>query len=585
MIPDVAGLRRFNVFRNAHLSKSIVIGCLGIAALFTVMPFSLARAVTAESLLAQASNFLPSSIEGDIQATLEKPGPAQKMLANYPATKEFYAERRYRPYWVRRGGPNGQAEELRDLIHDSWSHGLNPEKYHMGAIEDLWEADEPQALAGLELLLSDAYVRMAQDLSGIRVNPAPLKTSSRFWKQPYTAQSLFLMLSRARDVEDLVEGLQPQGQTYTKLRAELRRLVSSPPESYESVLPIRIQGVLRPYESSKAVPLLRYRLGLPENTAQPYVYDDQLAGAIMAFQKQNGLMSDGLIGQQTLDILNITRDRKIYQVIANLERLRWVDENKPDKFVVVNIPSATLWAVDGGKVAFEMPVIVGRAKRPTNMFITEIQGVRFNPNWTVPPTIKKDDILPKLQADPEYLSHKGMELIGMTEEGRVSLDPASIDWASITAEDLKSLRFVQDAGDNNPLGRVRVLMPNAYNIYLHDTNEKYYFDRSQRAVSSGCVRMKAPELMAEFIMKNRSSWQEGDMEAMFAHGKTRDVSIDTPIPVYLLYYTVWIDQKGGVVYGNDLYRHDENLIKMLSELDGIFIPVNNNEMSMANSVR
>jgi murein L,D-transpeptidase YcbB/YkuD len=262
-----------------------------------------------------------------------------------------------------------------------------------------------------------------------------------------------------------------------------------------------------------------------------------------------------------------------------------VDENKPDKFVVVNIPSATLWAVEGGKVAFEMPVIVGRTKRPTNMFITEIQGVRFNPNWTVPPTIKRDDILPKLQADPEYLTHKGMELIGLTDQGRVSLDPASIDWSTITAEDLQSLRFVQDAGNNNPLGRVRVLMPNAYNIYLHDTNEKYYFDRSQRAVSSGCVRMKDPELMAEFIMKNRSSWEDGDMEAMFAHGKTRDVSIDTPIPVYLLYYTVWVNQKGDLVYGNDLYNHDESLIKMLSELDGIFIPVNNNEMSMANSAR
>ncbi len=538
------------------------------------VPSAAAFAVTSEALLQK-----PASVEQALQITLGTSKVAKNNLKYSNALQAFYAERNYEPYWLRRSAPSGDAEDLLEIIEESWTHGLNPKSYHLENIKVLWNQKDKQNLSDLDLLLSDAYLRLAQDLTGIRVDPSPLKSSKRFWRQPIEAQVLLGMLAKSGDVERLLKSLEPQGKTYGRLRQELQDLVRDAPPAYESVLPIRMSGSLRPYESSKVVPVLRYRLGLPENTVEPYVYDDSLAAAVIKFQRENSLKDDGIVGGQTLNILNISKEQKIHQVIANLERLRWVDENKPDKFVVVNIPSATLWAVDNGKVEFEMPVIVGRQKRPTNMFITEIEGVRFNPNWTVPPTIKKDDILPKLRENPDYLSEKGMELIGMTEEGQMTLDPTVIDWSTITEADLKYLRFVQDAGDNNPLGRVRVLMPNRYNIYLHDTNEKNYFDKAGRAVSSGCVRMKDPERMAAFIMRNRSTWEDGDMEAMFAQGKTRDISIDTPIPVYMLYYTVWINQNGDLVYGNDLYGHDENLIKMLSELDGIFIPVNNTEMS------
>ncbi|MCB1651440.1 MAG: L,D-transpeptidase family protein, partial [Alphaproteobacteria bacterium] len=308
----------------------------------------------------------------------------------------------------------------------------------------------------------------------------------------------------------------------------------------------------------------------------PYIYDDRLSAAVIEFQKQNGLKPDGIVGSQTLEILNKTNKQKIGQIIANLERLRWVEENKPDKFVVVNIPSATLWAVDGGKVQFEMPVIVGRKKRPTNTFVAQITGVRFNPTWTVPPTIKKEDILPKLKEDPEYLSSKGMELVSGVGENALTIDPASVDWAAISEDDLKQFNMVQTPGSHNPLGQIRVLMPNRYNIYLHDTNERGYFSRASRAASSGCVRLKEPKKMADFIMRSGKSWNDAQMESLLGAGKMRDVFIKNPIPVYLLYYTVWINEKGELVYGNDLYGYDKKLIKMLSDIDGILIPVDNN---------
>lgn len=525
--------------------------------------------------------FVPGQkVEAQIAETLQADGRAvEKIVKDYEAIVLFYEARHFKPIWVNSYGPLERGREFMDILGASWTHGLNPYSYHYAEIDALLNQNDPQKLADLELLMTDAYVRLGQDLSGIRVDPKSLNSAKHFWKQPYTAPSLLKNLGDADKIEPLVEAIAPQGQTYKRLQEELIRLSREPAEDYESILPIKLeQNFLHPYQRSSAVPKLRTRLGISGAPADPTVYDDRTAAAVIRFQKENGLKADGIVGGQTLEILNGTREKKIEQVVANLERLRWVDEKKPDKFVVVNIPSATLWAVENGRVAFDMPVIVGREKRPTNIFIANITGVRFNPNWTVPPTIKKDDILPKLRTDPTYLSHKGLELIYGSGAEAVTVDPESIDWANMTISDLRGYRMVQKPGANNPLGRVRVLMPNDFNIYLHDTNEPSKFSRAGRAESSGCVRMSEPEKMASFIMKERQGWTDAQMEGYFADGKMRDIGIPKTIPVYMLYYTVWINEDGRVVYGNDLYDYDNKLIKMLRNIDGIFIPVDNNEL-------
>ena len=157
----------------------------------------------------------------------------------------------------------------------------------------------------------------------------------------------------------------------------------------------------------------------------------------------------------------------------------------------------------------------------------------------------------------------------------MTLDPASMDWTEVSEEELTALRMVQVPGRNNPLGLYRVHMPNSYNIYLHDTNEKYLFDRASRAVSSGCIRMKDPERMAHFIMKQRPGWSQDRHDRILASAEKTDLYIRDPIPVYILYYTAWLDSSGRIIYGQDLYDFDRNLIKMLRDIDGIFIPVDN----------
>ena len=553
---------------------------LSATALMSCCVFSLASSnvYAQERTSGISSEQLLSGVQGGITEILPellKRRSTQRALADSKAVSVFYEGRNYVPYWVSRRGLRSSADDLIELIEESWTHGLNPYSYHLNEIYQI--KGDGDRRAELELLLSDAYLRLGQDLTGIRVNPSFMNSHKRYWQAPMSAEFLFARLNSARDVEDLVESYMPRGQTYRALQRELIRLVDAKPEPYESVLPIRIRGALYPNERSDRVPDLRARLGVSgPQTEDAYLYDDKLAAAVIRFQRENGLKDDGIIGSQTLTIMNVSKAQKIKQIIANLERLRWVEEDKPRKFVVVNVPSATLWAVDNGRVEFDMPVIVGRKKRATNIFRTEIDGVRLNPTWTVPPTIKKDDILPKLREDPAYLTNKGMQLIASAESGEnVTLDPAMVEWESVTEADLKRLRMVQVPGRGNPLGFIRVLMPNGYNIYLHDTNEPHYFERANRAASSGCVRMKDPQKMANFILRQRSGWDDSSLDEYLADSKMKDLYIQEPIPVYLLYYTVWLNDRNEVVYGNDLYGFDKDLIKMLEDIDGIFIPVDN----------
>ncbi len=534
------------------------------------VPVTQGQEVTAEQLLN-----VQAGVSGTIQHTLTSKA-ARRAFQDHEALQTFYLNRSYQPYWVSKSRPKSNARDLVEIIENSWIHGLNPYSYHLENIHKLIGEKDEANLGDLDVLLSDAYVRIGQDLTGIRVNPSFMKSHKRYWRAPLTAEYLLERLDKERDVEELVDSLEPQGQTYKHIQKELFAQIRKEPEPYERVLPIKFRGLLNPMERDESVPDLRLRLDVDgPQTDDEFLYDDALAAAVIRFQRENGLKDDGVVGPQTLDILNRSREQKILQLIANLERLRWVEEEKPDKFVVVNVPSAMLWAVEDGRVAFEMPVIVGRKKRPTNIFRTEIHGVRVNPDWTVPPTIKKDDILPKLQEDPEYLTNKGMQLISGRGKDAMTLDPLAFDWENISLEELKELRMVQVPGAHNPLGRIRVLMPNSYNIYLHDTNERHYFERANRAASSGCVRLKDPDRMANFILKERKGWDEYDLAERLQDGKTRDIFINDPIPVYLLYYTVWINDSGEMVYGQDLYQFDKNLIKMLRDIDGFFIPVDN----------
>lgn len=239
------------------------------------------------------------------------------------------------------------------------------------------------------------------------------------------------------------------------------------------------------------------------------------------------------------------------QLALNMERLRWLPEEKPERFIIVNIPSARLWAIEKGQAKLEMPVIVGRKDRATPSFIVDSIGVRFNPTWTIPPTIKEKDIWPKLKENPYYLIDKKVEIF----EGDQTLDPSIVDWNEISRQELHQFRMVQLPGPANPLGKVRILMPNKYSIFLHDTIESG-FHGHERSYSSGCVRLQKPEKVAEFILqKNVKTYMQSN--------ETQDVLTKSRVPIQILYHTVWLGAGQNIIYGEDIYGYDKTLEKAL----------------------
>ena len=486
----------------------------------------------------------------------------------------FYQQQGMAHIWVKGGASQAKVKEMVDLLSDSWTHGLNPDNYHVARIKELM-ADGPSVTrTELDMLLSDAVVRYARDMTSMRISGKGAD-DLRFWRKPLGPEEILQTIVLSSDPVQKLRELEPGGKLYAKLRQELASLAGKAPLSQD---PLKIKGLLKPGMVHPEVIKIREQFNITSSDAKSEVYDEGLSARIVSFQRRHGLKADGIIGPATLELLNKTdRDRKI-QIIANLERLRWMDQSMPDRYILVNIPSASLWAVEKGAVAVEMPVIVGKTARPTYSFKTDITGVRFNPNWTVPPTIKKADFLPMLRQDPYALSRKGIRLI---RDGQ-DIDPASLDWSSMSSGQLSRLKMVQNPGDDNPLGKIRVIMENPYNIYLHDTNHRSLFEGSERALSSGCIRLSRPEEVANFILKNNTGWTEKKAQDLIGSGKMRDIRTEQSVPVYITYQTVWLDSQGQLVYGRDIYGEDKSLTNLIQKQSGIYFPqqVDNKQISL-----
>lgn len=490
--------------------------------------------------------------------------------------KKFYDKNSGRPLWLE--GWGRRQPRVHAMLHafeQSWTHGLNPENYAIKEIRTILEAPDIQSLGSLEILLSQSAIRYARDLTGMRIEPGMAKINFLHWRTPMTPQDVLRIFSEAGDIEAALASIEPQGKLYTALREELKALAFG--NNLENKK-IRIDGNLRPGMRHRSVALIRYRLGISVQLgSDALIYDDNLSKVISELQKENGLKPDGSIGPKTLAVLNRSAEDRMFQIIANMERLRWIEPATPSRYVLVNIPSATLWGVDNGEVKLEMPVIVGKKARPTLSFRTDITGVRFNPTWTVPPTIKKADFLPMLQEDSNYLATRGMELVKGDGRHQVTIDPTTIDWDKITSQDLHSMQMVMGPGPTNPLGRVRVIMDNPYDIYLHDTDHPDFFALDDRNLSSGCIRVSQPRELAEFILESNPGWSGEKMAKLIDKGKTVDIPASHVMPVYILYQTVWQDESGRIIYGPDIYGQDERLVAALKEKNEFYIPLENSE--------
>lgn len=304
---------------------------------------------------------------------------------------------------------------------------------------------------------------------------------------------------------------------------------------------------LKPGATSPAVAQIKRRLQMTgdmigNDTSQ--VFNDTLEMAVKTFQKRHGYNTDGVIGPNVLKEMNVPAEKRLQQILMNMERMRWVPAKHSGNLIVVNIPEFVLHVYeDKGKV-FDMNVVVGKEGNNTMMFNGDLNQVVFSPYWNVPPSIVKEEILPAINRNPGYLDAQNMEQVG--NDG-----------------DLPKIR--QKPGPGNALGQVKFLFPNSFNIYFHDTPSKSLFEKDMRAFSHGCIRLSDPFKMAQYLLRNQPAWDEEKiLEAMNA-GEEKYVKLQKAVPVVITYYTAWVDQDGQLNFRNDIYKHDQKLVGKMFE--------------------
>jgi murein L,D-transpeptidase YcbB/YkuD len=312
--------------------------------------------------------------------------------------------------------------------------------------------------------------------------------------------------------------------------------------------PITMSGKsLKQGTSSPAVALLKKRLQLSgdlpgADTSQ--VFNDSLLTAVKNFQVRHGYTPDGVVGPTILKELNVPVQKRLEQLLINMERMRWMP-NQPtsDNLIVVNIPEYVLHMYEGNKKVWDMNVVVGKEAHSTTVFTGNLNQVVFSPHWNVPESIVKNEILPKLNSNPGYLESQNMEIVSDNGGG------------------LPTIR--QKPGGDNALGNVKFLFPNSFNIYFHDTPSKSLFQKDKRAYSHGCIRLSDPTKMAEYLLRNQPEWTPSRIQDAMNAGEEKFVKVAKPVPVFITYYTAWVDEEGRLNFREDIYKHDDKLAKRM----------------------
>ncbi|EMM5119240.1 L,D-transpeptidase [Providencia stuartii] len=509
--------------------------------------------ITPTESLAQITGALPADIKPVFSSQLAK----------------IYADRQMKLLWQ----DETAIEQFQQQLAELALSGVQPQfNEWLAALEHVQLSE-----LGRDVILSDAMLGYLQYLSGVSAN-------GQFWlyrKQSYkiaapTAEQMKPWLDAAAEnrLNEWVKLQAPQHSLYQPMREEMLRQLKMDDDG----LALVDTKTLKPGQSSDDVIALReilYRQGLLDETAinteldaaapdaeiakataQARLYSDELVEAVKKFQQRYGLEADGMVGKGTKVWLNMKPQQKAGLMALNIQRLRIIPENNGTG-ILVNIPAFSLNFFLNDEVILDSKVIVGRPDRKTPIMSSALNNVVINPPWSVPTSMARKDIAPRGKQDPSYFSRKGYTVYSGWGEDSFEIDPYSINWDVITPANFP-YRIRQAPGPTNSLGRYKFNMPSSDAIYLHDTPNHSLFNRSARAISSGCVRVnKASELAS--ILLGDAGWEQKRIDGAVKAGSTRYVNIPDRIPVYLYYQTAWVDKEQQPQYRADIYQYDNSI--------------------------
>lgn len=519
------------------------------------------------------------------------------------ALRTLYRDGGFEPIWL--AGPEAEARfaAVLDLLRRSDRDGLSPNDYFVVELAALADRKTPASVAERDLLTSAAVMRYARDIQAGRLEPSrlPVEAEIDYDRRAIDKVATVRAAAAADDPSAWLETLAPDHEMYRALRAALVEARKSVAAGGWPEVPAG--PTLHPGDRSDRVPDLRarlqasgdYRPGAVPNVAEmpdtaaeptepraladsgdsippttdseavdPTLYDAALVAGVEDFQRRHGLLVDGVVGPRTLAALNVTAEERVGQVIASMERWRWLPPDLGDRYVLVNIPEYRLHLYEGDEIVREMDVIVGRASRPTPLFSSALTWLEWNPTWTVPVSIAEKDYLPHLIEDPSYLARKNMYVYADWQPNAPVIDPEGVDWAEI-GRGIRTFMLRQEPGPGNALGKVKFMMSNNFSVYLHDTPERHLFARTHRAYSSGCVRVQDPLWFADYLMAGAAGWDGAENEPVMSHWRTTRMNMPEGMPLHLAYITVMEGEDGRTMFFEDIYGLDAAIMVALAE--------------------
>ncbi|WP_332308225.1 L,D-transpeptidase family protein [Desulfogranum japonicum] len=545
---------------------------LGLLLCYSLIQYAVLTDSVRAQQLPSSSQALPTTQErsqSHLQQTYTSNNPTdpRSRLINQAIT-QYYQRNNFLPLWTSTSGPTQKAKELFLILTEAWSDGLNPEDYFIKDISQLWNIPFPEYQAKLDLLLSTALVHyMVDTVAG--TNPPNLLQNDVYSPQQSLTIDVALLLKQITTTENITDFLnrhKPQHHQYHALKNGLARYRTFAKNGGFPTVPSG--PVLKPGMSDQRIPLLIQRLKSEGYLRESYIpdatnlYSPRIVEAVRAFQRKFNLTQDGIIGSDTIIALNTPPSALIQRIRINMERWRWLPHRMVGKQILVNIAGYQLTILNNEKVDLHMPVIVGEIDHKTPLFSDRMRYLVLNPYWNVPVSIAVREILPQQIHNPNYLQEKNMRIFAGWEQDAKEVNPQAIDWKKL-GQGIRRYRFRQDPGPENSLGQLKFMFPNKHNIYLHDTPTHNLFQNATRAYSHGCIRVSRPVELAQYLLAgNKRSWSRQQIEDVLKRGQTQVVLLDNPIPIHLLYMTVYADpETDELIFYRDIYAKDLQLTK------------------------
>jgi murein L,D-transpeptidase YcbB/YkuD len=510
----------------------------------------------------QPNAALQSLVEGQsLDAAVSGPQmPTAERARLADQVRRVYADLNYQLIWIDSERPSSRYAQFVKVVTTADDRGLPSGLYPT-------PIDDPSASGGkisaehapeLDVKTTAVFIRYFAHLTGGRLDPRALQS---LWTLKPEKPDLVVTLTAAVKNNDLVaamDRLHPQHPEYRELEKALVRYRAIAAKGGWPAIPAKTR--LKPQQQSAVVPVLRQRLAIEGDLAPSHekdpspVYDDTVVAAVKRFEERHRISPDGTVDADTVSALNVPVEQRIRQIELNLERWRWLPDRMPERHFIVNVPDFRLEAIEHGKAVMDMRVVVGSPDNKTPIFADEMTHVVFSPYWNVPPGIAEEETIPRAVNDPGFLSRNNMEIVAASGD---VVDPRSVDWSNA-----RGLRIRQRPGSSNALGGVKFMFPNNFDVYLHDTNATTLFDRIERGLSHGCVRVEEPHKLAQYVLRDQAEWTPDAIDAAMKSGSEKHVKLKAHIPVYILYKTAWVHD-GGVRFLKDLYGHDADQIAKL----------------------